>query len=319
MKYLMIDTDIGNDCDDAAAAALACMYEGAGLCKLLCFTVNTSDRYAPNCLDAIADTYGRRVKIGVYRGDGFPENPASYCKKVAERFGTAAPRERPEAVALMRRELSSCPDKSVKIVCIGQLNNLCALLRSQADENGTDGISLVREKVCEVVIMGGMFGADSVEFFGQAYTAEYNIATDVPDSILALKLCPVDVTFSDFLLGKDVLTLGALVRRSDEDPVGYAYELFCGGARPSWDVLTVMYAVCGEGELFCRTARGTVAVLSDGRTKFTASEEGRHRILRAASGNDALQAAIERAFETLRPSAQMSCTGKQSLSERPVR
>lgn len=302
MLNLMVDTDIGNDCDDAAAAALTYMYERAGLCKLLCFTVNTSDRYAPGCLDAIADSYGSRTQIGVYKGEGFPENPSSYCRKVAERFGTAALRERPEAVALMRRKLSACADGSVKIVCIGQLNNLRALMQSAADEYGAQGAELVREKVCEVVIMGGMFGADCVDFFGQAYTAEYNIATAVRDSVLALQLCPVPVTFSDFLLGKDVLTLGSLVCRAQQDPVGYAYQLFCGGNRPSWDVLTVMYAVLGEGELFRRSVRGIVSVSSDGRTRFSPSPHGMHRYLFPAAGGTAeLCAAVEGEFQKFHP------------------
>lgn len=298
MLNLMVDTDIGNDCDDAAAAALAYMYEGAGLCKLLCFTVNTSDRYAPGCLDAIADKYGSRTQIGVYKGEGFPEKPSSYCRKVAERFGTAVLHERPEAVALMRRSLSGCADGSVKIVCIGQLNNLRALLQSEADEYGAQGVVLVREKVCEVVIMGGMFGAECVDFDGKAYVAEYNIATSVQDSILALQQCPVPVTFSDFLLGKDVLTLGSLVCRAQQDPVGYAYQLFCGGDRPSWDVLTVMYAVLGEGRLFRKSARGTVTVSSDGRTRFTPSPQGTHCYLYpSAGGNLALRTAVEWEFE----------------------
>lgn len=302
MLNLMVDTDIGNDCDDAAAAALACMYEGAGLCNLLCFTVNTSDRYAPGCLDAIADSYGSRTQIGVYKGEGFPENPSSYCRKVAERFGTADLHERPEAVTLMRSRLSDCRDGSVKIVCIGQLNNLRALLQSQADEYGAQGAVLVREKVREVVVMGGMFGADCVDFFGQDYTAEYNISTAVRDSVLALQLCPVPVTFSDFLLGKDVLTLGFLVRRAQQDPVGYAYQLFCGGDRPSWDVLTVMYAVLGEGRLFRKSEQGIVTVLPDGRTRFTASRQGIHCYLRPMTGgNLALQKAVEQEFEKYHP------------------
>lgn len=302
MINLMVDTDIGNDCDDAAAAALACMYESAGLCKLLCFTVNTTDRYAPGCLDAIADRYGSRKPIGVYKGEGFPESPSSYCRKVAERFGTAELSERPEAVGLMRRKLSACPDGSVKIVCIGQLNNLRALLQSQADAYGADGISLVQKKVCEVVVMGGMFGADCVDFFGQAYTAEYNIATAVADSVLALRLCPVPVTFSDFLLGKDVLTLGSLVPMAKVDPVGYAYQLFCGGDRPSWDVLTVMYAVRGEGKLFRKAMCGQVNVTADGRTKFVPSEHGMHRYLFSAAGGPAeLCAAVEGEFQKFHP------------------
>ncbi len=310
MLNIMLDTDIGNDCDDAAAAALACIYESAGLCRLLDFTVNTADPYAPGCLEAIENRYGGHREIGVYKGEGFPANPSSYCRAVAERFGSTA-KKRPEAVSLMRRKLVGCARKSVKIICIGQLNNLRALLQSAEDEIGTDGLSLVREKVSEVVIMGGMFNAECVEFLGKPYMTEYNISVSVPDSIKAIELCPVPVVFSDFILGKDVMTLGSLIDRETTDPVGYAYKLFCGGNRPSWDILTVMYAVEGERGLFRKSSRGTVTVEDNGRTRFSENENGRHCYLLPAVENSRIEKAIEDIFHNFflhREELRVNCT-----------
>lgn len=199
MWDLIIDTDIGNDCDDAAAVALACRYAAAGDCGLLCFTVNTADAYAADCIDAIAAANGRfRGCRRFTAAAGFPANPASYCRAVAERFGAVRGKRREEAVALMRRKLAESADKSVKIVCIGQLNDLRALLESKADEFGADGAELVRRKVGEVVVMGGMFGEKSVMFNGAPYTAEFNIATAVPDSVRALELCSCGRRFLRF-------------------------------------------------------------------------------------------------------------------------
>ena len=296
MWDLIIDTDIGNDCDDAAAVALACRYAAAGDCGLLCFTVNTADAYAADCIDAIAAANGVSADVGVYRGAGFPANPASYCRAVAERFGAVRGKRREEAVALMRRKLAESADKSVKIVCIGQLNDLRALLESKADEFGADGAELVRRKVGEVVVMGGMFGEKSVMFNGAPYTAEFNIATAVPDSVRALELCPADVVFCDFLLGYDVITLEKLAEKDKEDPVGYAYKLFCGGGRPSWDILTVMYAVRGAGSEFCLSPRGRVKVNGQGQTEFKEGGNGPHRILRAATDKRLLKERIHALF-----------------------
>lgn len=298
MVNLVIDTDIGNDCDDAAAVALACMYEKRGICRLLCVTVNTSDPYAADCIDSIAVSYGNKTEVGVYRGKGFPPHPASYCRAVAERFGSISGKERREAVALLREKLGGSADRSVTLACIGQLNNLRALLESEADGFGEDGVSLVSRKVREVVVMGGMFTHENVVFEGKPYTAEFNIAAAVEDSIETLRLCPVNIVFSDFLLGLNVVSLGGLTYSAQSDPVGYAYELFCGRGkgRPSWDLLTVMYAVEGVGAGFGLSEKGTVSVDRDGKTEFTPDCSGKHRLLKAAASCDDLRGRLEEWF-----------------------
>ncbi len=296
MRNLLVDTDIGNDCDDAAAVALACKYAREGKINLLGFTVNTSDEYAADCIDAIAEHYGKSAEIGVYKGDRFPASPNSFCRAVAERFFAVRGRTREEAVAFMRRKLSGCAEKSVRLAFIGQLNNFRALLESGADIYGGAGRELVARKAEEVIVMGGMFGKKSVLFNGKPYTSEFNIATAVFDSREAIRLCPVEMTFSDFLLGADVRTLGRLASGWRTDPVGYAYKLFCGGDRPSWDILTLMYAAEGENGLFVRSAPGAVAVEADGATEFLPAADGKHRYLKAAVGKRALERAVENLF-----------------------
>lgn len=296
MLNLIIDTDIGNDCDDAAAVALACSYAKCGKANILCFTVNTSDEYAADCIDAIGSVYGCFPEVGVYRGDGFPASKNSYCKKVAERFHTLSGKRREEAVLLMRKKLSQSPDKSVKAVFIGQLNNLRALLESPADEYGEEGVFLYARKVVETVVMGGMFGESETTFEGQPYTAEFNIVVSVEDSKKAISSLPVLTVFLDFNLGVDVLTLGKLVKNAETDPVGYAYQLFCGGDRPSWDILTVMYAVEGENGLFEKSPQGTVTVNDLGQTSIAYHEGGLHSVLASKVDKKELADALERLF-----------------------
>lgn len=295
MYNLIIDTDLGNDCDDAAAVALACSYAKQGKANILCFTVNTSDKYAADCIDAIGSVYGFSAEVGVYKGNLFPQNEHSYCEKVADRFSSKQGKFREEAVALLRKKLSQVPDKSVKAVFIGQLNNLRALLESGADEFGEQGVTLYERKVVETVIMGGMFGSQETTFEGQPYTAEYNIKMAVEDSQKAISLLPTKTAFIDFLLGVDVLTLGKLVKREQTDPVGYAYKLFCGGDRPSWDILAVLYALEEECGLFEKSPYGQVTVNSLGQTFFKAGK-GLHTILKSAGEKSALAKAIEERF-----------------------
>lgn len=67
-KKMIIDTDIGPDCDDAGALAVAFQLaesagvEIAGLCNC------TSNPYGSGAIDAIASYYGCRIPIGEYRG-----------------------------------------------------------------------------------------------------------------------------------------------------------------------------------------------------------------------------------------------------------
>ncbi len=298
MVNLIIDTDIGNDCDDAAAIALAARYHREGKCNFLCCTVSVSDVYAPDCIDAITEQYGINVEIGVYRGGGFKSAPTAYCRAVAERFGAVRGKAREEAVHLLRRRLSASDDKSITLVCIGPLNNICALLESGADKFGGTGVELVAKKVEKVVVMGGMFGKKCAYFEGKVSTAEYNIVSSVPDAIRTVSLCPVEMVFSDFLLGAEVITLAHLAQRAQTDAVGYAYELFCGAGngRPSWDPITVMYAVEGGAGVLCCSPRGNVTVNDAGETHFAQDPSGLHSYLIAECDSTALAQKLDSLF-----------------------
>ncbi|MBQ8885648.1 MAG: nucleoside hydrolase [Clostridia bacterium] len=295
MVNLIIDTDLGNDCDDAAAIALACRYVKEERARLLAITINTSDPYSPCCAEAILSYYGVETEIGVHKGS-FPYVDVSFSKALAEKFGVAKKKEREAAVRLIRRKLAESKDKSVTLVFIGQLNNANELLKSPADEYGEDGVSLVERKVKETVIMGGMFGSRKIVFEGKEYLAEYNIATSVSDSKGAIGTFPCEVVFADFYLGIDVLTLGGLIGRDEKDPVGYAYDIFSHGDRPSWDILALMYAVEGENGLFVRSRHGRVRVGDTGTTVMEYDESGKHRYLLPLVESDVLATAINKKF-----------------------
>ena len=57
-KLLIIDTDIGGDCDDAGALALANIFKNEGLIDLLGMTFTTSTPYGPASISAINRFYG---------------------------------------------------------------------------------------------------------------------------------------------------------------------------------------------------------------------------------------------------------------------
>lgn len=278
MVELIIDTDIGNDCDDAGAIAYACQAVNKKKVKLLGVTINTSDKYAPSCVDAIFNYYGVQAEVGVHKGN-FQYSPMSFCKELAKKFGTISDKEREEAVRFLRRKLASSKDKSVTLCFIGQLNNFSDLLKSEKDDLGASGLTLVKNKVKEVVIMGGMFGKKEVVFENETFNAEYNIRLSVSDSKYAIANCPVDMVFADFNLGVDVLTLGELCKQADTNPVGFAYKVFTNKERPSWDILAVMYAIEGENCCFARSRKGKVSVGDNGETLIDYDDASLHSIL----------------------------------------
>lgn len=309
-KNLWIDTDIGGDCDDAGALALADIAARDGTVHLLGMTFTTSAQAGPACMDAINRYYGfPDVPIGATRRPHFCDtNVNAFQEYVAQhypnRYATpahAAYRPVPDAVSVMRRGLSGAPDGSVTLVCIGQLNNASDLLDSPPDAvSALSGVDLVRKKVAEVVVMGGLFlpPGETVVFCGKTYDREYNIVTDIPSAVNFVRKCPVRLVFSDFRIGHRVLTGASLLRGANpRNPVTAAYRIFQNRPRESWDPLTVWYALYGTGEFFTLSRRGTVQVTPDGRTVFEADPCGNHFYLCLAAPEERCAAAIDQMLE----------------------
>ena len=71
-KNIIIDTDIGPDCDDVGALAMLNIYANQGLCRILGVSHCTSNPYGAGTIDVINRYYGRPdVAIGTYYGEGF--------------------------------------------------------------------------------------------------------------------------------------------------------------------------------------------------------------------------------------------------------
>lgn len=292
-KLLWIDTDIGGDCDDAGALALANIADRNGAVDLLGMTFTTSAVAGPACMDAINAYYGNPdISIGMTHRENFcceTVNPFQeyvarqypnrfYCRQTEDFL----PAE--NAVRLIRRALAGAADGSVTFACIGQLNNVSDLMDSQPDDiSPLTGVELAQRKVKEFAVMGGLFlpEGETVTFCGKPYETEYNIATDIPSARNFVQKCRNKIVFCDFLLGYRVLTGGPLLRQNDpQNPVTAAYRIFQNRPRESWDPLTVLYAIYGEGDLFTMSGNGSVTVESSGKTVFDPAIAGEHYYLR---------------------------------------
>lgn len=299
MRKLWIDTDIGGDCDDAGALAIAALCARRGDAEVLGVSFVTSAAAGPACIDAIERYYGYPdLPIGAtsrrhYCDGGVHPFQAVVAKRCPNRYylpEADAYRPCEDAVSLIRRTLAAQPDGSVEFVCIGQLGNAADLLDSPPDAYAPyDGVELVRRKVREFAVMGGLFSEaeEKLCFEGAEYRTEYNIACDVDSARSFVERCPVRIVFCDFKVGYRVMTGRPFFTEQESDhPVALAYRMFQGGPRESWDPLTVWYAVYGTSELFVISPEGRVTVEPDGLTVFDRTTPHQHYYLRLAQGED---------------------------------
>lgn len=282
MKKLIIDTDLGGDCDDAGALAIAHICQSRGECEILAITHTTSSPYGPACIDAINTYYHHEdIPLGVYQGPSFctGENYERFDKDLVRTFPSPRYADRNaamEAVSLLRKTLASAPDGSVTLALIGPLRNGAALLKSPADSfSPLSGVELVKKKVSEVVLMGGDFA--------NLKHAEYNIAADVLSAASFIEALPCPVVFLPYGCGRLVKTGQAFFKKEEKDnPVAFAYTHFTPRPRPSWDPLTVLYAIEGAQDVFALSEFGNVVFDQRGHSFFTASSKGQARYLKLA-------------------------------------
>lgn len=285
-KKIILDTDLGGDCDDAGAIALLHVFEDNREAEIIAMTHTTSAPYGPACIDIINRYYDKHsIPIGAYAKPGFVVGEAynRFAEKMAKTFESSYPdRARvPDATKVIRQALSQLDEgETCRMIGIGQLNNLAELLDSNSDDiSELTGYELVRDKVESVFLMAGMFSqnGDPVHFGNELYEIEYNISGDIASAQSFIHRCPVNIIFLDFFVGYRVKTFKPLLEIGNlSHPVTFAYHHFCDCARESWDPLTVYLAVRDENDLFSMSKRGLVTVSDRGDTHFDQHTEGKH-------------------------------------------
>ncbi len=282
---LMIDTDLGCDCDDALALAIVNVFHRERYVNVLCMTHCIADEDAGRCIDFINRFYGNDFDIGIADKATSFSGAEKYLERYVYKLRGEFDRSKKlyEALPLVKSKLRAAADKSVTMVFIGQLNNLAALL---ADE---EGAALVRSKVCAINIMGGNFEEYGETFCYKqtSFKAEFNIGLDVKGAQAVVANTDLPLTFLDFNQGIGVLT-GKVLKDFSQNPAARIYKMFGVEDRESWDVITVLYTILGGGGMFELSDSGTVHVDDDGRTTFTPGE-GNHRLLRLNKAKEATE------------------------------
>jgi inosine-uridine nucleoside N-ribohydrolase len=277
---LILDTDMGNDVDDALALAMIHALENRNEVRLLAVTITKDNREAAIFVDLVNHFYGRpNVPIGVVRNGKTPQDAPMLTVPVKRRDARGNfvyPRrlqdgsQVPEAVELLTRILNEQPDASVTMAQIGFSTNLARLVATPA------GRALTARKVKALYLMAGNF---------QKAQAEYNVFTDGPAFKELMKNWPTPMVFSGFEVGLVVTYPIESIRRdfawATDHPVVEAYKVYVGKPEdhPNWDSTAVLDAIRPERGYFDLSRAGDVQLDDKNTTVFTPDDNGKCRFL----------------------------------------
>ncbi|MBQ9582866.1 MAG: nucleoside hydrolase [Bacteroidales bacterium] len=275
---VIFETDMGNDIDDAMALDMLYKYVDDGKVNLLAIMINKEGGAPAEFVDIMNTFYGHQVPIAVRCGGAPAEtggvNFAEVISDMKDDTGQPVFKRTlnrcdtfPDALTLYRRILSGMPDESVKIISVGFLGNLAALLESEPQ--------LVAQKVISLTTMAGCLSAPNGEF---------NLLGDLYASRKVFAEWPTEIVTSPFEVGIAVCYPGESIE-NDLDwgiphPMREGYLAYCPMPhdRPCWDLTATLFAVEG-GEWFTLSEPGRIDVGEDGVAVFTPEPAGNRRFL----------------------------------------
>lgn len=273
-KEIILDTDLGSDCDDVMALTYLLYAQKFLNASILAVTHCLKTPYGIPAVSCIFRKFNEKIPpLG--KMEGGADLPDSYAKKLAEAFAVSDDYSDVDtAVKTMRKALVSAKNKCV-ICAIGQFTNVAALLNSTPDEiSDLRGVCLVNEKCEQIIVMGGKF----IDETDGSRQAEWNIKWDVAAAKTVVELSPVDVSFIPFEVGEKVITgKRAVDKYGDNNPLTKSFTLFTGAVngRSSWDPITAVYAIEGVKNFLVKSKRGNVTFAEDGATYFNEDEKGK--------------------------------------------
>ena len=290
-RRILLDTDIGPDCDDAAALALCILYARETGSELLGVMHCTSSPWGVGAIRSILRWYAaEQTPVGTLSDPGFLAGPAyeKYNRALAEEIPVEA-RQAPDSTRLYREILACQPDHSVEIIGIGPLRNLANLLSSEADAiSPLSGWGLIAKKVARLTLMAGNFAPDCTG-------PEWNVEMDLPSARVILDTWPGEINLLGWEAGERVIALREPNALAPENPVARAYRLYTGGAgRNSWDLCTVQWAMLPRCPFYTPSEPGIIELDPAGVTRWRPMPGGRHRFLSLAAAPDEIAADMER-------------------------
>lgn len=261
-RTVILDTDIGPDCDDAGA--IACLlfwleryhFPVAGIVNC------TSNPYANGAIRAITHSLGQEIPIAASTKPGLLEDAFKFDKPIAEQYleKAADQTDALPALTFYRDVLSKAEDQSVTIISIGQFTTISELLTAEPE--------LVRQKVYALISMACTFPSGR----------EFNIYKDAKAAQHVFADFPAPIICSGFEIGFDVLT--GFYNPPENNrlrPVYDAYRIYthdvlgdtaAESLRHSWDLTAVQFAAEGCGRFYDISEPVDIVISDDGSNQF---------------------------------------------------
>lgn len=277
---VIVDTDMGNDIDDALAFDLLYKAMDEGKIELLGISNHKKTPGASAYIDILNTFYGypsipvsrSTTPVEVYEGSDYTmavtANPVFARTKTESDFG--------DPVKMYRRLLAGSPDTSVVVISLGFGTDLAKVLKSKPDEfSPLNGRDLVAKKAKYLSIMAGSYGAKK--------RAEFNVINDIPAMQTVFRFWPRPIYQNPFELGVMAQYPAKAIEQcffwTDAHPVveGYKHYRKMPYNRATWDLLSVLFVT--NPEMFGMGEPGTVTVDKKGFTNFTPETGGKHRVL----------------------------------------
>lgn len=289
---VILDTDMGNDIDDALALDMIYKYIDQGKMNLLAIMNNKDSQFSTEFIDIMNTWYGYpNIPIGKLKDGVTIDDYVNYAQNVCKlQEGDKPMFERTlkdydsltDAHILYRKILAQQPDSSVTVISIGFSTNIARLLDTPADDySPLTGKELVAAKVKLLSVMGGCFTENPRK--------EFNIINDVQAAQKLFAEWPTEIVVAPFELGAKV-QFPAKVIENDFDwgmnhPLVKAYLNYrpMPYNRATWDLMSVLYVAEADGNYFSKSVNGKIAVTDEGITVFEEQEKGKHVYLMADS------------------------------------
>jgi inosine-uridine nucleoside N-ribohydrolase len=286
---IVFDSDLGDQPDGPLALALLYGLDGKGECRVVATTVSKPNlksaalcevigRFYAGEVSAAFNAAGRTLPVGLATGGRHSEDTPmlsvlgkrsadgkpSYAHGIERIADTADP------VDVIRNALSAQQAGNGIVVVSGPATNVAALLKFPY------AAPLITERARILVIAAGSYPEGE---------AQPGILADIPAARKLFAEWPGPIVAVGSEVGDAVPFPAASIEKdfawSEAHPVVDAYRAH--RAMP-YDASTtamaaVLYAVRAKDNLFRLSQPGSITVLDDGRTRFTASASGKHRFL----------------------------------------
>lgn len=319
---VVFDCGMGNRIDEALAMALLYGLDGKNEARVIALSVSKPNLKAAALCEAIARFYagassgafgavGRTLPIGLAESGNLsadtpmltvplgklsPEGKPLYSHGIEKLTDTA------EVRALLRNALAQQPDQSCVVILTGPATNLAGLL----DLPGTKAI--IKRAVKFLALAGGAYPSG---------TPQFNMKADVPAAKKLFAEWPTPIVAAGEELGTALAYPATSIEKdfawTPAHPVVDAYQAYqtMPYDAPTTALAAVLQAIRPQENYFKLSEPGTIMVQDDGRTKFMAVPDGKHRYLLLDSAQQ------ERVLKTYIEIASAKPVPKQPRMRRP--